>query len=216
MRIANHKSLTNSETWTSLHNLNFGGFADLLEYTFCVKNIADRKLLRGITFPLQLQINVKITVTKQRFSNYFSNCNLRRRFGVCLSVFLAFLCCRLSPQACKMWSLKNGSLTQLETPENLGFWSMCALDLEHVGPVKHRKLWKAWKLHKGDAGRRGISTHARAVLRTSGLFGTETAKEAGLKHLPNSGVAPANQTKERAKTKSAWISPIFVNPGVFP
>ena len=31
-----------------------------------------------------------------------------------------------------------------------------------------------------------------------------------------SGVAPANQTKERAKTKSSWISPIFVNSGVFP
>ena len=30
-----------------------------------------------------------------------------------------------------------------------------------------------------------------------------------------SGVAPANQTKERAKTKSSWISPIFVNSGVF-
>ena len=27
---------------------------------------------------------------------------------------------------------------------------------------------------------------------------------------------PANQTKERAKTKSSWISPIFVNSGVFP
>ena len=32
----------------------------------------------------------------------------------------------------------------------------------------------------------------------------------------DSGVAPANQTKERAKTKSSWISPIFVNSGVFP
>ena len=31
-----------------------------------------------------------------------------------------------------------------------------------------------------------------------------------------SGVAPANQTKERAKTKSSGISPIFVNSGVFP
>ena len=31
-----------------------------------------------------------------------------------------------------------------------------------------------------------------------------------------SGVAPANQTKERAKTKSSWISPIFVNSGVCP
>ena len=31
-----------------------------------------------------------------------------------------------------------------------------------------------------------------------------------------SGVAPANQTKERAKTKSSWISPIFVNSGVLP
>ena len=30
-----------------------------------------------------------------------------------------------------------------------------------------------------------------------------------------SGVAPANQTKGRAKTKSSWISPIFVNSGVF-
>ena len=30
-----------------------------------------------------------------------------------------------------------------------------------------------------------------------------------------SGVAPANQTKERAKTNSSWISPIFVNSGVF-
>ena len=30
-----------------------------------------------------------------------------------------------------------------------------------------------------------------------------------------SGVAPANQTKERAKKKSSWISPIFVNSGVF-
>ena len=30
-----------------------------------------------------------------------------------------------------------------------------------------------------------------------------------------SGIAPANQTKERAKTKSSWISPIFVNSGVF-
>ena len=29
-----------------------------------------------------------------------------------------------------------------------------------------------------------------------------------------SGVAPANQTKEWAKTKSSWISPIFVNSGV--
>ena len=28
-------------------------------------------------------------------------------------------------------------------------------------------------------------------------------------------VAPANQTKERAKTKSSWISTIFVNSGVF-
>ena len=27
--------------------------------------------------------------------------------------------------------------------------------------------------------------------------------------------APANQTKERAKTRSSWISPIFVNSGVF-
>ena len=27
---------------------------------------------------------------------------------------------------------------------------------------------------------------------------------------------PANQTKKRAKTKSSWISPIFVNSGVFP
>ena len=33
---------------------------------------------------------------------------------------------------------------------------------------------------------------------------------------PHSGVALANQTKERAKTKSSWISPIFVNSGVFP
>ena len=32
----------------------------------------------------------------------------------------------------------------------------------------------------------------------------------------HSGVAPANQTKESAKTKSSWISPIFVNSGVFP
>ena len=32
----------------------------------------------------------------------------------------------------------------------------------------------------------------------------------------DSGVAPANQTKKRAKTKSSWISPIFVNSGVFP
>ena len=31
-----------------------------------------------------------------------------------------------------------------------------------------------------------------------------------------SGVAPANQTKERGKTKSSRISPIFVNSGVFP
>ena len=31
-----------------------------------------------------------------------------------------------------------------------------------------------------------------------------------------SGVAPANQTKEKAKPKSSWISPIFVNSGVFP
>ena len=31
-----------------------------------------------------------------------------------------------------------------------------------------------------------------------------------------SGVGPANQTKERAKTKSSWISPIFVDSGVFP
>ena len=31
-----------------------------------------------------------------------------------------------------------------------------------------------------------------------------------------SGVAPANQTKERAKTRSSWISPIFMNSGVFP
>ena len=31
-----------------------------------------------------------------------------------------------------------------------------------------------------------------------------------------SGVAPANHTKERAKTKSSWISPIFGNSGVFP
>ena len=31
-----------------------------------------------------------------------------------------------------------------------------------------------------------------------------------------SGVAPANQTKERAKTRSSRISPIFVNSGVFP
>ena len=31
-----------------------------------------------------------------------------------------------------------------------------------------------------------------------------------------SGVAPANQTKERATTKSSWSSPIFVNSGVFP
>ena len=30
------------------------------------------------------------------------------------------------------------------------------------------------------------------------------------------GVAPANQTKERAKTKSSCISPMFVNSGVFP
>ena len=30
-----------------------------------------------------------------------------------------------------------------------------------------------------------------------------------------SGVAPANQTKERAKRKSSWISPVFVNSGVF-
>ena len=29
-----------------------------------------------------------------------------------------------------------------------------------------------------------------------------------------SGVAPANQTKERGKTKSSWISPNFVNSGV--
>ena len=35
-------------------------------------------------------------------------------------------------------------------------------------------------------------------------------------HWKYSGVAPANQTKERAKTKSSWISPIFVNSGVFP
>ena len=32
----------------------------------------------------------------------------------------------------------------------------------------------------------------------------------------SAGVAPANQTKERAKTKSSWISPNFVNSGVFP
>ena len=30
-----------------------------------------------------------------------------------------------------------------------------------------------------------------------------------------SGVDPTNQTEERAKTKSSWISPIFVNSGVF-
>ena len=37
-----------------------------------------------------------------------------------------------------------------------------------------------------------------------------------IQNMPLSGVAPANQTKERAKTKSSWISSIFVNSGVFP
>ena len=35
------------------------------------------------------------------------------------------------------------------------------------------------------------------------------------KKLARQRVAPANQTKERAKTKSSWISPFFVNSGVF-
>ena len=49
-------------------------------------------------------------------------------------------------------------------------------------------------------------------------FGFRPSRDNPLKpswiHL-TSGVAPANQTKERAKTKSSWISPIFVNSGVF-
>ena len=41
------------------------------------------------------------------------------------------------------------------------------------------------------------------------------SKSTSQKSAPT-GLAPANQTKERAKTKSSWISPIFVNSGVFP
>ena len=45
------------------------------------------------------------------------------------------------------------------------------------------------------------------------LFPEETRQKC---HNQNcSGAAPANQTKETAKTKSSWISPIFVNSGVF-
>ena len=49
-------------------------------------------------------------------------------------------------------------------------------------------------------------------------FGTLLAALAGIGRKPHClpGVAPANQTKERAKTKSSWISPIFVNSGVSP
>ena len=37
----------------------------------------------------------------------------------------------------------------------------------------------------------------------------------GAKRAEVRGVAPANQTKKRARTRSSWISPIFVNSGVF-
>ena len=44
--------------------------------------------------------------------------------------------------------------------------------------------------------------------RAQRLRGTERRLLKHMIPLP-SGVAPANQTKERAKTKSSWISPIF-------
>ena len=50
-----------------------------------------------------------------------------------------------------------------------------------------------------------------AIFRSlSGQLGAKPRKS-----LKRSGVAPANQTKERAETKSSWISPIFVNSCVF-
>ena len=48
----------------------------------------------------------------------------------------------------------------------------------------------------------------------SGHSAAETAKKQPGNDR-NSGVAPANQTKDRAKTKSSWISPIFVKILVF-
>ena len=61
------------------------------------------------------------------------------------------------------------------------------------------------------------------VQRSSGASGGCLHGGASFKvekaHSPawkKSGVAPANQTKERAKTKSSWISPTFANSGVFP
>ena len=49
-----------------------------------------------------------------------------------------------------------------------------------------------------------------------GTWVSENTVKQGLWTIhPLTGVAPANQTKDRAKTESSWISPTFVNSGVF-